>query len=535
MTFGEHLEELRRRLIVSILYLIAAVIICLSLGDRLMMFTLRPHYRAIEAAMASRLVAKMDKTAAEFRQLMGEEAGLPGDLTPEDVRWSDLFRAESAAPVLENHLRAPFSEAASKIGDWTEFSAAERNRIRGLIGDIGESLTKRMLELYVPEGLLGPQERIIRELDATRALVASAERLHGPSKTQALLGLGRSFENLTETLDDFRAFLEKKREEVRGSVDSLAELTAMKEPRLAEYLVEAIEAIDSSARQIVDPPSASLMVIHYLENFMAYLKVSLIFGLALAFPFILLEMWKFVGAGLYDHEQKYVRLFVPFSLGLFVLGVLFGYFYMIPFGLQFLAGWGIDEVNINITLGNYLGLFITLTLLLGLVFQIPLAMVFLSLIDLVRVETMRRMRRPAIFILVCLSAIITPPDPITLLLMAGPLVLLYEVGIWVSWLITERKWRARRTSSGRSTSAPKSSPPRDPDSASASSSGVPSPAEASPPGDSGTGDEPDAAAAGDSDDVNVEPAPDASSSDREGDSNPSRPDGDAADDEKEKG
>jgi sec-independent protein translocase protein TatC len=180
--------------------------------------------------------------------------------------------------------------------------------------------------------------------------------------------------------------------------------------------------------------------------------VAVIFGIFLALPLVLYELWKFVGAGLYPHEQKYVVTLLPFSLGLFVGGALFGYFGLIPVGLEFLAGWGIEDVDLNITLGSYVGLFFTLTLILGLVFQTPLVMIFLAKIGIVDVQGFRKARRVAIFVGVCLAVVLTPPDPFSWSLMAAPMILLYEVGIVACRFLERRK---PRTAGGQ---APEPSP-----------------------------------------------------------------------------
>jgi sec-independent protein translocase protein TatC len=111
---------------------------------------------------------------------------------------------------------------------------------------------------------------------------------------------------------------------------------------------------------------------------------------------------------------------------------------MIPVGLEFLAGWGIEDVTLNFTLESYIGLFFTLTLLLGLVFQTPLVMVFFFKIGVVDVPGYRRMRRMAIFIAVVLAVVLTPPDPFSWALMAVPMVLLYEVGILACRMLSRR-------------------------------------------------------------------------------------------------
>ena len=107
--------------------------------------------------------------------------------------------------------------------------------------------------------------------------------------------------------------------------------------------------------------------------------------------------------------------------------------------LTFLAGWGDANVDIAFTLGSYISLFFTLTLVLGLVFQTPLLMVFLMKIGAVDVDGFRRYRRVAIMVGVIVSAFLTPPDPFSLLLMAGPMILLYEFGILVCRLLGSRK------------------------------------------------------------------------------------------------
>ena len=151
------------------------------------------------------------------------------------------------------------------------------------------------------------------------------------------------------------------------------------------------------------------------------------------------EGWKFVGAGLYKNEQRHVKMFLPFSLGLFAVGAFFGYTILIPVALTFLAQWGGADIQMAFTLGDYIGLFFTLTLVLGLVFQTPLVMVFLNRIGMGSVQGFGRARRMAILVGFVVSAFLTPPDPFSLLLMAGPLVLLYEVGILVCRLLNFRR------------------------------------------------------------------------------------------------
>ena len=212
-----------------------------------------------------------------------------------------------------------------------------------------------------------------------------------------------------------------------------------RDSKLPDGLNAVLTSLEKDAKEIVEEKPKPLIVLSYIESFSAYLKVAFIFGIFLTLPFILFEMWKFIGAGLYPHEQAYVVTLLPFSLALFAIGTLFGYFAMIPVGLEFLASWGIQEVDLNFALGSYIDLFFTLTLILGLVFQTPLLMVFLSKIGIMSVEIFRKFRRPAILVEVILAVVLTPPDPFSWSLMAAPMILLYEVGILASKLVEKKK------------------------------------------------------------------------------------------------
>lgn len=166
--------------------------------------------------------------------------------------------------------------------------------------------------------------------------------------------------------------------------------------------------------------------------FIAYLKVSFIAALFFASPYILFELWWFIGAGLYPAERRYVLTFLPLSALLFIVGLLFGYFILVPIGLSFLANYGGPEILNAFTLDHYLSLCITLTLLLGVVFELPLLMIFTCRIGVATPEGFARYRKYSLLFAVVAAAFLTPPDPATQLLMAGPLVFLYETGIWLS-------------------------------------------------------------------------------------------------------
>lgn len=175
--------------------------------------------------------------------------------------------------------------------------------------------------------------------------------------------------------------------------------------------------------------SQSLQVLSYQEGFYAYIKLCLITSVFMAYPLILYQIWKFVEAGLFKKERRYVKTFAPISYVAFITGVLFGYYFLIPYGLQFLIkilGAGIQPM---ITMSQYISLVTLLTLALGIVFQLPLVMLFIAKIGMLKADDFIKWRLYAILIIFILAAVITPPDPFTQVMTALPMIILYEVGI----------------------------------------------------------------------------------------------------------
>jgi Tat protein translocase TatC len=168
----------------------------------------------------------------------------------------------------------------------------------------------------------------------------------------------------------------------------------------------------------------------FLGSAKAVMSLACIVGFFMASPYVARELWGFVAAGLHRHEKRYVRAFAPISFLLFVLGCIFGYFILIPYSLYALVQMmPLDKVQPIVNIGDYLRLVLTLTILLGLVFQLPLAMVFLTKIGLVSPARWRRWRRAAILGNVVLAAVLAPPDPQGMLVFALPLLVLYEIGL----------------------------------------------------------------------------------------------------------
>lgn len=163
---------------------------------------------------------------------------------------------------------------------------------------------------------------------------------------------------------------------------------------------------------------------------MTYLKVSLIAGLVLASPWVFYQLWLFVAAGLYQHERKFVYIYGSLSLVLFIVGVLFCFYLVFPFVLKFLLKFNaMIEVTPQIRLSEWISFAVLLPLMFGISFQLPLVMRFLSAISIFTPDDYRAKRRLAILVIAFLSMVLTPADPMSMLMMMFPLLGLYELGI----------------------------------------------------------------------------------------------------------
>ncbi len=175
------------------------------------------------------------------------------------------------------------------------------------------------------------------------------------------------------------------------------------------------------------------------EAFMTYLKVALIGGIVLTSPWIFYQVWQFVAAGLYPNEQRYVYVFLPFSLFLFLSGITFCFYLVFPFVLSFLLGFN-DWLGVTpqIRLSEWISFAVLMPLLFGVSFQLPLVMLFLERLSIFDAKIYREKRRIAILVIAIASMMLTPADPASMILMMIPLVLLYELGIWLCQYIAQR-------------------------------------------------------------------------------------------------
>jgi len=165
------------------------------------------------------------------------------------------------------------------------------------------------------------------------------------------------------------------------------------------------------------------------EAFFTYLKVALLSGLMLAAPIIIYQFWMFVAPGLYQREKRLMLPIVFLSTFFFVGGSLFGYFIVFPWGFKFFLGFANEHIRALPSMKEYLGFTAKLLLAFGLVFELPLVITFLAKLGLVSVDFLKKNRKYALLLFFAGAAILTPPDVVTQIMMALPLMVLYEISI----------------------------------------------------------------------------------------------------------
>ncbi len=180
------------------------------------------------------------------------------------------------------------------------------------------------------------------------------------------------------------------------------------------------------------PFEVDLIATDLSSQFMTHISTSLYLGLLCASPYILFELFRFVSPALYDNERKYSIPVLLIIYLLFIIGVLMSYFILFPISFRFLGTYSVaEEVHSTITLDSYISTFVTLTLVMGVVFQLPVIAYFMAKLGIIESEMLVKYRQYAFLIIMIVAAIITPPDLMTLVLVTIPLYLLYEISIIV--------------------------------------------------------------------------------------------------------
>lgn len=189
------------------------------------------------------------------------------------------------------------------------------------------------------------------------------------------------------------------------------------------------------------------------EAFMTYIKVSFLGGVALAVPVILYQFWRFVAPGLYEHERRYLYPIVILSTVFFLGGAAFGYMVVFPYGFQFFASFATEYIAPMISTKEFLSFATRLLIAFGLIFELPLVTLFLAKLGLVRASFLQKQRKYAILSIFITAAILTPPDVFTQILMAIPLLILYEMSVWIAYFFGKKEQTKAQEADETSSSA----------------------------------------------------------------------------------
>lgn len=186
-------------------------------------------------------------------------------------------------------------------------------------------------------------------------------------------------------------------------------------------------------------PSGSPLVFTSLtEGFFTYFKLALTSGICLAFPVMLYQIWRFVTPGLLEHEKRYALPFVLFVTSFFIFGAAFCYYVVFPSIFRFLMSFSSEMVRPMPSMKEYLSFSSKMLLFFGLIFEYPPLVFFLAKVGVLKAEWLKRQRRYTVILIFVVSAIVTPPDVVSQILMALPMMALYELGIIIAKVFGKR-------------------------------------------------------------------------------------------------
>jgi len=193
---------------------------------------------------------------------------------------------------------------------------------------------------------------------------------------------------------------------------------------ILEWMMAPVEA--------VLPVGSKMVAIEVQETFFTALKVAFFSAFLLTLPVILWQMWLFLAPGLYENEKKLVIPFVVGATTMFLMGASFAYYVVVPFGFEFLINFGSQVVSVMPSIGKYVSFFNKLLFGFGIAFELPVFTFFFAVIGVINDRDLKDFFKYAIVLIFVVSALLTPPDVITQFLMAGPLILLYGLSIWIA-------------------------------------------------------------------------------------------------------
>jgi sec-independent protein translocase protein TatC len=302
-------------------------------------------------------------------------------------------------------------------------------------------------------GKAKPQSKAVNQAAESKSAAAEEEAAEASSEEQLGTeakgeGLGKSEETPQKESDENAASEEDKADKEMHLVDHLEELRDRLVRVVASVFVGFL-ACYGFAEELFNillapltpllPEGSTLIFTSLPEGFFTYVKLSAVAGIFVASPYIFYQIWQFTAPALYEHERKFLIPIALISSLFFSAGAVFGYMVVFPFAFEFFMGFGTDIIKPLPSLREYLSFTLKLLIAFGVAFELPLFIFFLARLGVVTAKTLRKFRKYAILLSFMASALLTPPDVVSQTLMAGPLVILYELGILAAVLFGKRK------------------------------------------------------------------------------------------------
>jgi len=330
-----------------------------------------------------------------------------------------------------------FAHTRMSLGDHIE--ELRRHMIKALIGFFIAMIAGFFVSEYVLDYIKAPIEAGMRELYNKRLEETIKKQDELDQKVKDLYNQRRAMEGLAPTDDPPNATIYLSQYDLRKLLGQPTEgASTEKQPIQVGMRASDLYILMEGAAKLAQPPRLSSLSV--TEVFMVYLKVSMYTGFVIASPWIFYQLWMFVAAGLYPHEKRYIHLYLPVSLGLFLAGVCLCQFVVLPMGIRYLLSWNESmKVDAELRLNDWLSFAIMMPVIFGAAFQTPLVMFFIERVGLVDVTFYQKHRKMAIFILAIVGGLLSvSPDLYSMLLLVVPMWALYEVGILMC------KWMPRR-------------------------------------------------------------------------------------------
>lgn len=454
MTFGEHLDELRRCLLMALYGLTLGTLIGLAIGRHVVHFIQLP----LEKAMAR---SRLEDSSLLYQEAIEQE----GNVGPDSQHASEFVNRErlvfeelyvelgqlldlvrQAAPGTTQDVALPANppgHPASKEGP-TTFVEADLKSVVGLARDWltpddgGQTRVSKMLTEAERQAARPLADDGATSPEATRLVLAALNRLlldDALAQDEVTAGLPLTIEG--------QSLLQRRQS-----------LTETKRLRLHRLILEALypDALAATRptlaavrfwRPVEQDPSVKAKTLNAHEGFMIYIKAALVSGAVLSSPWVFYWLWTFVAAGLYPHEKDYVYVFLPFSLGLFLLGAATAFFFVFDPVLNFLFSYNRWlGLGTDMRISEWMGFVLLLPLGFGISFQLPLVMLFLERIGVFTVETYSQNWRISVLVICFLAMVLTPADPYSMVLLAAPLAVLYFGGILLCRYLPKRKFES---------------------------------------------------------------------------------------------